>query len=145
VLDTLPLIQFIRVSPLGYPMLEVLHIIGIALLFGTVCLVDLRLLGFGQMLNAQALARFALKLTIAGFLLCGLTGSLMLVSRLEDLLANRVFLIKLGLLTLAACNAAFLHSRNGIERHDDLTRMQAIVSIVLWVGIIGAGRWIAYV
>jgi hypothetical protein len=52
--------------PLAYPALEVLHIVGIALLLGNLALFELRVWGFGGELPVLALARMALSLSLAG-------------------------------------------------------------------------------
>jgi hypothetical protein len=136
---------FIRTSPLGYPMLEVVHIVGIALLFGTLWLVDLRVLGLGCTLPAPPLARFALAWTLAGFALLAISGSLMFISRIDEFISNRMFLWKFGLITLAAINAVVMHLRSGIALQDFTAKLQALLSVVLWIAVIAAGRWIAYV
>jgi hypothetical protein len=83
-------------------------------------------------------------MVLAGFTLALITGSLMVLARPMDLLLHPVLWIKFGLLSLAATNAGVLHARNGLERLDPITRAQAALSLLLWVSIVFAGRWIAY-
>ncbi len=61
------------------------------------------------------------------------------------MLANRAFLLKLGLVQLAGLNALWFHGRGGLQRCDGLARAQTVLSTGLWVGAIICGRWIAYV
>ena len=61
-----------------------------------------------------------------------------------ELLANRLFLIKMGLLLTAGLNAAAFHARGGLEKSDTLARMQTVLSLGLWIAVIIAGRFIAY-
>jgi hypothetical protein len=69
----------------------------------------------------------------------------MFSSQTGELLANRAFLVKIGLLMLAGINAAIFHARGGLQRLDGLARAQTVVSLGLWLAVIIAGRWIAYV
>jgi hypothetical protein len=91
-----------------------------------------------------ALARLSLGLALAGFSLAAASGLLMFASQPLELLANRSFVLKLGLLALAGTNAALFHARGGLQRLDTLARAQTLVSLGLWIGAIISGRWIAY-
>ncbi len=128
----------------AYPLLEVLHIIGIAMLLGSLLLVELRVWGFGAALPIEPLARLALPLTLAGFALAATTGLLMFASQPGDLIANRVFVIKMGLVMLAGLNAASFHARGGLQRSDRMARFQTLLSVGIWLTVIFCGRWIAY-
>ncbi len=128
----------------AYPLLEVLHIVGIALLLGSLVLFELRVRGFGTALPTQALARLALTQTLAGFALAAASGSLMFASQPGDLIANRVFVIKMGLVMLAGLNAASFHARGGVARLDRTARIQTLASVGIWLAVIVCGRWIAY-
>jgi hypothetical protein len=131
--------------PWAYPALEVAHIVGIALLLGNLVLLELRVLGIAPALPLQALARAALALVLAGFGLAALTGLLMFASQPLELLANRVFTIKMGLVMLAGCNAAWFHGRGSLQRADGIARLQALLSLGLWLAVVTCGRFIAYV
>jgi hypothetical protein len=138
-------IVWLKTSALAYPTLEVIHIVGIALVFGTLWIVDLRLLGGLRALNVQAIAKSLLPWTIAGFLLAAATGLTMFVSRIGDLISNPAFIIKVCLLFAAGMNAAILHARGPLDDASAVTRMQAVLSILIWISVITCGRWIAYV
>ncbi len=128
----------------AYPLLEVLHIVGIAMLLGSLLLLELRVWGFGTALPIEPLARLALPLTLAGFALAATSGSLMFASQPGDLIANRVFVIKMGLVMLAGLNAASFHARGGVARIDRTARLQTLLSVGIWLAVIFCGRWIAY-
>lgn len=128
----------------AYPALEVVHIVGIGLLLGNLALVELRVWGLGKALPLPALAHLALRLALAGFCLAALSGLTMFASQPGELLANRVFVIKMGLLMLAGLNAAAFHVRDGLHRLDAFARAQTALSLGLWVAVITCGRWIAY-
>jgi hypothetical protein len=144
-----PFAAWLRTAPLVYPALESLHLIAIATTFGTLLVVDLRLLNvrlFGlRQLDATALAKAVLPWTLLGFAFAALTGSLMFLSRASDFVSNSAFLIKMLLLFAAATNAGILHSRGRLDATHFATRFQAASSLALWIAIIVCGRWIAYV
>lgn len=130
--------------PWAYPALEVVHIVGIALLLGNLVALELRVWGAAATLPVAALARLALPLSVAGFGLAAASGLLMFSSQPGDLLANRAFVVKIGLLVAAGTNAAIFHARGGLQRLDGVARTQTVVSLGLWLAVIIAGRWIAY-
>ena len=127
-----------------YPVLEIVHIVGIALLLGSLVLFELRVFGLGAELPLGPLARLALPLTLAGFGLAAFSGLSMFATQPDELLANRVFIIKMGMVMLAGCNAGIFHARGGLTRLDGVARLQAVLSMVLWLTVISLGRWIAY-
>ena len=128
----------------AYPALEVVHIIGIALLLGNLVLLEMCVWGGAATLPLPALARVALPLVLAGFGLCAASGLLMFASQPLDLLGNRAFVIKMGLLMGAGTNAAMFHARGGLQRLDLAARLQTVLSLGIWVVVIIMGRSIAY-
>lgn len=135
---------WIATHPWLYPLLEALHVIGIALLLGSLAVLELRVWGFGAALPVAPLARLALPLTLAGFGLAAGTGLTMFISQPGELLANRVFVVKMALLMLAGLNAASFHARGGLQALDRVARAQTLISLGLWGAVIICGRWIAY-
>lgn len=128
----------------AYPMLEVLHIAGIALLLGNLVLLELRVFGRGATLPVRDLARLSLSVALLGFSLAALSGLLMFASNAAELLANRAFTLKMLLLFAAGCNAAWFHGRGSLDRLDGPARAQMLVSTLIWLAVIVCGRWIAY-
>jgi hypothetical protein len=113
---------WIAEHPYAYPLLEIVHIAGIGLLLGSLVTLELRVWGKAAVLDAVALGRLALTVTLAGFGLAAASG----------------------LLVLAAGNAAFFHTRGGLQRLDRTARVQTLLSVLLWLAVIACGRWIAY-
>ncbi|MCY7371294.1 MAG: hypothetical protein LH479_10610 [Polaromonas sp.] len=130
--------------PWAYPALGVVHIIGIALLLGNLVLLELRVFGFGAALPIGPLARLSLLLAATGFTLAAASGLLMFSSQPAELLSNRAFTLKMLLLLAAACNAAWFHGRNSLGRLDRVARVQMVGSTLIWLAVVGCGRWIAY-
>lgn len=135
-----------------YPSVETVHIVALAIVYGSVVVVDLRLLGLSRTISAAKLARHALPFTVGAFLVAMLTGTLMFTAHAEDFLSNRVFMIKMGLILTAGVNAGLLHA--GALAHVDAwdtgvmppqrVRVAAALSIVLWTCVIACGRLLAY-
>lgn len=128
----------------AYPALEVVHIVGIALLLGNLVALELRVFGRAAALPVQALARLSLSIALAGFALAAASGLLMFATRPAELVANRIFVIKMGLLMAAGCNAAWFHGRHSLARLDALARAQMLLSTAIWLAVVFCGRWIAY-
>ena len=129
----------------AYPALEVVHIVGIALLLGNLVLLELRVFGRGAALPVKDLARLSLSVALCGFGLVAASGLLMFATQPAELLSNRVFTLKMLLLMLAGCNAAWFYGRGSLARLDGLARAQMLVSTVVWLAVVVCGRWIAYV
>jgi hypothetical protein len=137
-------LPWIASHPTLYPALEVVHITGIALLLGSLVLLELRVWGLAPALPVAALARLALSVTATGFVIAAASGLLMFAANPGEWLSSRLFLIKMGVLTLAGCNAVLFHSRGGLLRADAVARAQTVLSVGLWLGAIICGRWLAY-
>lgn len=130
--------------PWAYPLLEVVHIWGIALVIGNLMALEVRVWGGAANLSVLPLARLSLVLVSIGFTLAAGSGLLMFATQAEELLTNRAFLIKMLLLMLAGSNAAWFHGRQSLQKLDLTARLLMLLSLVLWIGILLAGRWIAY-
>ena len=129
----------------AYPALEVVHIFGIALLVGNLVLLEIRVFGRGTTLDVRALATLSLAIAGIGFSLAASSGLLMFATQAAELLTNRVFTLKMILLMLAGCNAAWFHGRGSLDKLDALARWQMVLSTLIWLAVISCGRWIAYV
>ncbi len=134
----------IELSSWAYPVLEIVHIIGIAILLGNLVLLELRVFGRGKNLPVADLARLSLGLALLGFSLAALSGGLMFATRPAELLSNRAFTLKMVLLFTAACNAGWFHARQSLEKLDFTARALMVVSTLIWVAVVACGRWIAY-
>ena len=139
------LIAALKSSSWAYPALEVAHLCGIALLLGNLVLLEMRVFGRGAVLDVRALASLSLGIAVAGFLLAAMSGLLMFASQAAELLTNRAFTLKMVLLALASCNAAWFHGRDSLGKLDTVARLQMVVSSLIWLAVVVCGRWIAYV
>jgi len=135
---------WITTHPWAYPLLEVVHIVGITLLLGSLVLLELRVWGVARELPLRTLAGLALRVTLLGFALAATSGGLMLASQWSELLGNRALITKMVVLALAGLNAVAFHARGGLDKADRIARLQTALSLGLWVLVVVCGRFIAY-
>lgn len=158
----LDLFEWINNSPLGagirastwwYPILELVHSLGVIVLVGSIWMVDLRLLGLGmRSRRVSELAAGLLPWTWAGFAVQGVSGVLLSVSEASRLYYIPYFWIKLALLLFAGLNALLFHTGvyRSVAKWDEAlvtpprARLAGAVSLGLWIMVIGAGRAIGY-
>lgn len=134
-----------------YPLANLVHLLGLVMLIGSIGLVDLRLLGAFPALSLPVLWRSLVPLSLMGFLLLLASGSVLLAADAPALARNPAFGWKLALIALAGLNALaawlwFAPSRLDLDRPaPPALRALAALSLLLWLGVATAGRLIAYV
>jgi hypothetical protein len=148
-LEQTPLAQLLRESLFLYPLANVLHVVAVATLLGSIAVFDLRLLGLGRAIPIAGLARLALPVAGAALCLAVPTGAAMFITEAPAYVRNPVFVTKLALIVLAGLNIALFHGflRPGETPTDDATpamRASAAASLSLWLAVLIAGRLIAY-
>jgi hypothetical protein len=144
--------ETMRHSLWTYPVVEVVHISGFAILVGAVVLFDLRLLGFSRTVSVRSLERHLLPWAWTAFLLIVPSGVAMLSAHATEFAANPAFRVKLVLIAFAGLNALVFH--NGVYRsvstwdqHQPTpaaARISGLLSLMIWFGVITCGRLIAY-
>src|SRR5918994_4431225 len=92
-----------------YPTVETVHLVGICLLFGSIAVFDLRLLGFSRSISVKELSRHVLPWTAASFLLIVPSGLMMFTAHASDFISSPVFVVKMCLILAAGLNAALFH------------------------------------
>lgn len=147
-IEATTLARMLRGGVLLYPAVNAAHVVGLALLFGAIVPLDLRLLGCWRGLPLAPLARAALPVAIGGLVLAVGSGALLFVARATDYVDQPLFIIKLALLLVAVANALWLHRRPPWRQpegaHPLAWRLAGAASIVLWLAVIVLGRWIGY-
>jgi hypothetical protein len=134
-----------------FPIVESVHIVSFALLVGGIGVLDARLIGLLRHTTVEPLMRSVLPVAFAGFVGAVLSGLLLFVAGAGELLGNRAFVTKIALLMLAGLNAAWFHAGAAraalVSTGPPTGRMRAagLLSMLLWIGVIFAGRLIAYV
>jgi hypothetical protein len=149
----LPLSSAIRENVNAFPVLESLHVLAVGLVFGTILIVDLRLLGVAAHRgSARRLINELLPYTWVGFVIAVITGAGMFISNALSYAANMPFLLKLVALAVAGLNMAWFHSTayRRIDRWDEdmppprAARLAGLGSLVTWTVVIFLGRWIGF-
>jgi hypothetical protein len=144
---------WIRDSLFAFPLLESTHVVGLSLVFGTIVIVELRLLGVASTHRSfQRLASDTLKWTWAAFAVTALTGGLMFITNAVGYFSNAYFRAKMVLLVLAALNVLVFELTAGrtVQQWDQARsapakgRAVAAVSLVIWIAVIVTGRMIGF-
>jgi len=145
-LDHSALANVVRASTWAFALLEVLHLLGLTLLLGSISVLDLRLLGGG--LRDQSITEIALdtsRWTMIGLGTVTVTGIVLAVSEANRLYESGPFLIKMILFVLAVIFTFTFH--RGLTKAEP-SRGSAwrggIISLLLWFGVGFAGRAIAF-
>jgi len=143
----------IRDSLLIFPLLESIHVIGLALVFGTIAIIDLRLLGAASRERPfKRMASDVLKWTWAAFAMTAATGSLMFITNAGVYYHNFYFRTKMLLLVLAGINMLSFELTLGRAAHKwdkapsapAAGKAVAVLSLAIWISVIFAGRLIGF-
>jgi hypothetical protein len=136
-----------RSSAWLYPIANLAHVLGAALLVGAIAVFDVLMLRERAQL-AASIAATALTVAALGLLLQLGSGSILLAAEATALGRNPAFIAKMVLVAVGLVNIAFFHWRWRSLR-DGLPpaggRLQAGVSLSVWVSVLLLGRLIAYV
>jgi hypothetical protein len=133
------------------PSVQTVHILAIATVMASVVMVDFRLLGVtGRSLTIHEMVHRFLPWVWSAVIVLLISGTVLIIGEPERELMSPVFWVKMSLLgCVLLITGVFQYSlgraENYWERRRMLSCVVAIGSLVLWVGIIAAGRWIAYV
>ncbi|MBR1299123.1 DUF6644 family protein [Bradyrhizobium sp. AUGA SZCCT0042] len=142
--------HLMRSSPALYPAVEILHILGFVVLVGSILALDLRLLGWGRAIPIAPMAKLLLPLSRIGFLLAISMGFLLFSADASHVVRNPAFQAKLLLIPAALVNVVIAHAgpwrRVALWRDEAPSgaKVTALLSLLLWLGAVCAGRLIAY-
>jgi hypothetical protein len=135
-----------------YPLVNAGHVVGLALLFGAIVPLDLRLLGCWGKVPLAAMGRILLPVAIAGLALAVPTGILLFSVRASEYAAMPLLWLKAGLIACAIANALLLrlslawtvHKQTALSGTTPRLQLAGALSIGLWLAAIIAGRMIGY-
>lgn len=145
--ENLPAIAALRESTLAYPLVNALHIVGIALLFGSIVPLDLRLAGWRRTGgDLEELSRLLLPVAIAGFLLAASAGLLLFATDARAYASSPLFQAKVLVIAAALGNALLLRTIDWREARPGDRRVAAAgaASLLLWLSAIFLGRLVGY-
>lgn len=136
-----------------FPAVESLHVIAMAIVAGTIFIVDTRLVGLtSTKLPFTYVSHRLLPWTWAAFACAAVTGTLMFIGNAVNYYQNTPFRVKMVLLVLAGLNMLVfqLMTFRGVATWDSGTppsaaRAAGLISLALWCSVIGFGRWIGFV
>lgn len=135
-----------------WPSMEMVHFLGLCLLFGSLLFVDLRVIGVARKVPIKLVDIFILA-TLIGFSLNAITGVLFVVGDPGRYFVNIAFRLKMVLIVIAGLNALYFtfRIRPQIQAGADSSMLSADAKLVagfslfLWTSIIVLGRFIPYV
>ena len=138
-----------------FPAIEVVHVLAITLVVGSISMVDLRLLNLTvRDKPAGELIEEVLPWTWVSFGVAVLTGAMLFSSAATKYWGTVPFRVKMLILTLAGINMLSFHASSTYRRISDWGRSRETpraakiaggTSLALWIGVIACGRWIGFV
>lgn len=142
----------LRTSVWAYPIVNVGHVLGIALLFGAILPFDLRLIGLWRWIPIGQLARVLVPVSVAGLVLALGTGSLLFSVHALKYAGTTLFRVKLLLIACAVINALLLRTSRAWASRRETAFVRALprlrvagwLSMGLWAAVIVCGRMLGY-
>jgi len=141
----------IRHSVWLYPFGNVLHVLGVALLVGSILALDCRMLGFARAhVSVESASKLLTPVAIAGILLLVPGGLILFIADAGPLVGNTLLQWKLALVAIGIANAIFFRRwwRGRLKSWDadapGVGRAQIVASIAIWLMVPSLGRLIAY-
>lgn len=145
--------EWMRMHLKAMPFVEATHVLAIAVVFGTILIVDLRLLGYPNTRRSYARLHDTLvRWTWAAFGVAVVTGVLMFLPNATTYYNNTAFWLKMTAMLGAGINMAIFETTVGPHHakwDKDAAvplagRVAAALSITLWTAVIVFGRWIGF-
>ena len=152
-LEATALATEIRENEILFPWVEAVHVLAIALVVGSISILDLRLLGLASLDRPVGkLTRDVLPCTWVAFAFAAVTGSLLFSAKAGGYAGNFFFRGKLILLVVAALNMALFHAFTtrdldqwSANAHPPMAaKVAGGISLALWIAIVAFGRWIGF-
>ena len=135
----------------GYPIMLAMHAVGLAIVVGIFVMRDLRLLGLFEGIQYESLDSLR-NLGWTGFVINAVSGCFLFSSQATTFISSTPFLLKIGMIFLAALCSAVLQNRMRDQSSAwdagggavGSVKAIALVSILFWLGAIVSGRLVAY-
>jgi site-specific recombinase len=153
---------WLQASPLGrgiaesaymFPLVESVHVLAIAIVVGSISIVDLRLLGWtSRNMSITRLSESVLPFTWTAFVFAVIAGLVLFASNATGYYDNIAFRMKMLLMLFAGVNMLVFQgvTLRGVQRWDDgmpppAARIAGALSLALWIGVVAFGRWIGFI
>jgi uncharacterized membrane protein len=152
-LQSTSLAMYIHKTPSAFTTVAIIHVLAIALVIGSIAVVDLRLLGLASTKRPfTELARAYLPWTWVAFAVAVVAGSLLFISQAAAYFVNPVFWIKMSVLVLAGINMLIfeLITVRGVVKWDlaimppMAARLAGGLSLACWALVVAFGRWTGF-
>jgi hypothetical protein len=136
-----------------YGIVNLAHILGVSSLFGSVLVLDLRLIGLWRRVPLGAIARPTVPIATAGFIVAATSGVCLITTNGSEYVGNPFLLIKFPAIFLGVVNVAILsrlpawkarETREVTESEQRVLSVFGAISLLSWLTAIGAGRLIGY-
>src|SRR5262245_14862788 len=139
--------QFLAGSTAGFAAVESIHIVALALIGGVVLAVDLSVLGLVLKASRTSAVASQLRVLFASSLIAVfVSGVLLVAAGPYKYYTNPLFPLKLILLAVALGVHVGLQARlKSKAQVDSVARALAMSSLVLWTGVVVAGRWLGLI
>ena len=145
--------EWMRTSVKAMPIVEAIHVLCAATVFGTILVVDLRLLGFPNTKRPfTRISHEMLRVTWTAFCIAVITGALMFAANANTYYNNTAFRLKMCALLVAGVNMLIfqLITYRTVGQWDANVRpplsgrLAGAVSLTIWVTLICLARWIGF-
>lgn len=152
-LEATALARALRDSVWAYPLVNAAHILGVALLVGSIVPLDLRLLWAWRSVPLAPLWRVLTRTAGAGLTLAIVCGSLLFITRATEYAASSLFLSKMAVVGAGTANALalrmippdeLLRTQSAREKPAGRVRLAGGVSLVAWLTALTLGRLVGY-
>lgn len=147
-IESLALVQYLRFGQWSYAAANTAHVLGIALLVGSILPLDLRLLGAWRDVPRSELVQVLVPFAAGGLALAVMAGLTLFSVQALEYAEHPLMLIKLGLVMMGTAGALLLHARFGFLLEGASERRLAVhagISMTCWIGALILGRLIAFV
>jgi hypothetical protein len=144
---------FIHQTKWAFTTIEVIHLVAITAVLGSIAVVDLRLLGLASTRRPfSELAREILPYTWAAFVIAAITGSLLFISQATQYFVTPTFWVKMVIMLAAGINMAIFEfiTVRGVKAWDVTTnlplpaRLAGGISLACWALVFVFGRWTGF-
>jgi len=145
--------DYVATDPLAFPMIESAHVIALVAVFGSILIMDLRMLGLASTASPiSRISRETVRLTWIAFVVAAITGTLLFISKASSYMINPYFLTKMGLIVLAGINMAYFHlvTQRNMDKWDSAAdiplsvKLAGALSLTFWLMVVFFGRAIGF-
>jgi hypothetical protein len=136
-----------------YGVVNLVHILSVASIFGAVLILDLRLMGFWRKVALPAISEPTVRVAAMGFVISVISGICLLATKATEYVGNPFLYIKFPAIGAGLLNVVALHCLSAWKQHKmrELTLREQSklavfggISLFCWLTAITAGRMIGY-